>query len=83
MQRLARAGSGETCQLRVDRDDAVAPVEACGWEVDEVAGAPAAARGLVPPGHALPVDPMTTARRSSTPYAAGTSGQLEPSGPER
>jgi O-methyltransferase involved in polyketide biosynthesis len=56
MQRLARAGSGETLHQRVDRDDAVALVEGCGWSVDEAVGARTAASGLVPPGSGLPVD---------------------------
>jgi methyltransferase (TIGR00027 family) len=56
LQRLARAGSGETLRLVVDRSQAVELVEASGWDVDEATSALEAARALVPRESGLPVD---------------------------
>ena len=59
VQRLARVGSGETLRLGVDRAQAVALVEACGWHVDEAVSARAAAQTLVPAASGLPVDAVS------------------------
>jgi methyltransferase (TIGR00027 family) len=56
MQRLARAGSGETLRLLVDRSAAVRLVESSGWVVDDVLGGREAARVFVTPASRLPVD---------------------------
>jgi hypothetical protein len=68
VQRLARAGSGETLRLGVDRAGAVALVEACGWKVDEAVSAREAAQALVPRRSGLPVDAVS---RSGT-FLAGS-----------
>ncbi len=59
VQRLARTGSGERLRLGVDRAQAVALVEACGWHVDEAVSAREAASALVPRGSGLPVDAVS------------------------
>lgn len=56
LQRWARAGSGETFVLTVDRPQAVELVEASGWDVNEETGMREAARALVPRESGLPVD---------------------------
>jgi hypothetical protein len=55
IQRLFRAGSGETFKLLVDRARAVELVEGSGWDVTEETGMPEAARDLVPSESGLPV----------------------------
>lgn len=59
VQRLARAGSGETLRLGVTRDQAGTLVEACGWRVDEAMSAREAAQALVPRASGLPVDAVS------------------------
>jgi methyltransferase (TIGR00027 family) len=59
VQRLARAGSGETLRFGVTRHEAVALVEACGWRVDEAVPAREAAQALVPRSSGLPVDAVS------------------------
>jgi methyltransferase (TIGR00027 family) len=59
VQRLARAGSGETLKLGVDRARAVTLVEACGWHVEETLPARAAAQELVPRASGLPIDAVS------------------------
>jgi methyltransferase (TIGR00027 family) len=56
LQRLARAGSGETFKLTLGRPEAVGLVTAAGWDVSEQTSMRDAARALVPPGSGLPVD---------------------------
>jgi methyltransferase (TIGR00027 family) len=59
VQRLARAGSGETLRLGVDHAQAVALVESCGWRVDEAVAFREAAQALVPRAAGLPVDAVS------------------------
>jgi methyltransferase (TIGR00027 family) len=56
LQRLARAGSGETLRLLVDRPQAAELVEASGWDVDEATSLRDAAHALVPQESGLPLD---------------------------
>jgi methyltransferase (TIGR00027 family) len=56
LQSLARAGSGETLGLLIDRPGAVELVERSGWDVTEETSALDAARTLVPRESGLPVD---------------------------
>lgn len=56
LQRLARAGSGETLRLCVDRPQAVELVEASGWDVHEETSLRAAARALIPRESGLPLE---------------------------
>jgi methyltransferase (TIGR00027 family) len=56
VQHMARAGSGETLRLVVDRAGAVELVEASGWSVEHVIGMRDAASALLPEGHHLPVE---------------------------
>jgi methyltransferase (TIGR00027 family) len=55
LQRVARAGSGESFRLLVDRPRAVALVEETGWRVTNGGGGPEVA-ALVPRRSGLPVD---------------------------
>ena len=55
LQRMARAGSGETLRFGADRPQAAALVEASGWRVDEATSLRDAALALVPPASGLPV----------------------------
>ena len=55
LQRMARAGSGETLRFGADRPQAVTLVEASGWRVDEATSLRDAALELVPPNSGLPV----------------------------
>jgi methyltransferase (TIGR00027 family) len=59
VQRLARAGSGETLRFGVARTRAVALVEGCGWRVDETVPAREAAQALVSRDSGLPVDAVS------------------------
>ncbi len=56
LQHLARAGSGETLRLLVDRPQAAELVEASGWDVSEATSMREAAHALVPRESGLPVD---------------------------
>jgi methyltransferase (TIGR00027 family) len=55
VQRMARAGSGETLRLVVERAEAAGLVAATGWRVEHAVGMRDAASALLPPGHRLPV----------------------------
>jgi methyltransferase (TIGR00027 family) len=59
LQRLARIGSGEAFRLALDRPQAVALVEATGWDVEEETSMRDAARALVPRESGLPVDAVS------------------------
>lgn len=59
VQRLSRAGSGETIRLGVDRQGAIDVVGSSGWTVDEVTSAREAARALVPREAGFPVDAVS------------------------
>ncbi len=56
VQRMFRAGSGETFHLLLDRPHAVALVESSGWDVDDAVSLRDAAHAFVPPEFGLPVD---------------------------
>ena len=56
VQRLARARSGETFRLTIDRPEALALVTAAGWDVQADTSMRDAARSLVPRASGLPVD---------------------------
>jgi methyltransferase (TIGR00027 family) len=55
VQHLARSGSGESLRLLVNRADAAALVDACGWNVVDAASVRAAAQTLVPENCGLPL----------------------------
>jgi methyltransferase (TIGR00027 family) len=73
LQRLARAGSGESFRCTVERDGAVALVTATGWKVDETTSVRQAARALVPPAARLPVDSVN---EHKTLLAASTTNRV-------
>lgn len=56
LQQVARAGSGETLHLLVDRPRAVELVEASGWDVHDAGGGPDAVRAWLPEASGLPTD---------------------------
>ena len=56
LQHLARAGSGESFRLTVDRRQAVELVKASGWDVNKETSLREAARALVPSESGLPVE---------------------------
>ena len=61
MQRMARAGSGETLRLAVNQTEAAELVSSSGWRVDQVIGMRDAAAVLLPEGHHLPVNNVNNA----------------------